>query len=82
MIDSTWMDRPLSFAGRVFFLDENGEMKEKLLQIDEDLLVIPNLCIHFNRDINNGYKFNPAKDMIPLLGIDKDFDFNKYYLVK
>lgn len=82
MIDSTWMDRPLSFAGRVFFLDENGEMKEKLLQIDEDLLMIPNLCIHFNRDINNGYKFNPAKDMIPLLGIDKDFDFNKYLLSK
>lgn len=82
MIDSPWLDRPLSFAGRVFYLDENGEMEETLFNIDEDLLCIPNVCIHFNRNINNGYTFNAAKDMIPMLGIEKDFNFNKYLLSK
>ena len=80
MIDAPWLDRPLSFAGRVFYLNKDGEMKSTLLNIDEDLLVIPNVCIHFNRNINNGYTFNPAKDMIPMLGIQKDFNFNEYLL--
>lgn len=78
MIDAPWLDRALSFAGRVFYYDNEGNLKQALLNIDQDLMVIPNLCIHFNRDVNNGYKFNPAKDMIPLLGIEKDFNFNEY----
>lgn len=82
MIDAPWLDRALSFAGRVFYLDESGKLQNALLNIDEDLMVIPNLCIHFNRDVNNGYKFNPSKDMIPLLGIEKDFDFSHYLLSK
>ncbi len=82
MIDAPWLDRPLSFAGRVFYFDKNDELKETLLNIDEDLMVIPNLCIHFNRNINSGYAFNAAKDMIPLLGVEKDFDFQKYLLSK
>ncbi len=80
MIDSPWFDRPLSFAGRVFYFDRDGEMRSSLLNIDEDLLCIPNVCIHFNRNINDGYKYNAAKDMIPLLGIEKDFNFNEYLL--
>lgn len=78
MIDAPWLDRALSFAGRVFYYDNEGNLKQALLNIDQDLMVIPNLCIHFNRDVNNGYKFNPAKDMIPLFGIEKDFNFNEY----
>ncbi len=82
MIDSPWLDRPLSFAGRVFYLNENGELENTLFNIDEDLLCIPNVCIHFNRNINSGYTFNAAKDMIPMLGIEKDFNFSNYLLSK
>jgi aspartyl aminopeptidase len=72
------MDRPLSLAGRVMVEGKNG-VEAKLLAIDEDLLEIPNLCIHMNREINKGYCYNPAKDMLPLLGEVKDgFDFNAY----
>ena len=77
-IYSTWMDRPLSLAGRVMVEGENG-VEAKLLAIDEDLLEIPNLCIHMNREINKGYCYNPAKDMLPLLGeVKEGFDFNAY----
>ena len=82
LIYSTWVDRPLSFAGRVVVKNEQGT-KPYLLAIDEDLLQIPNLCIHMNREINNGFAYNPAKDLIPLLGkADDDFDFNSYLLEK
>lgn len=77
MIMSSWMDRPLSVAGRVVVTREN-EIARCLIDVDRDLLAIPNLAIHFNREINEGYKFNPQKDMIPLFGdIDSKDTFDK-----
>jgi len=67
MIISPWLDRPLSVAGRV--LVETGEgVKQKLVNIDRDLLMMPNVAIHMNRQANEGYKWNPAVDTIPLMG--------------
>ncbi|MBQ9805911.1 MAG: M18 family aminopeptidase [Clostridia bacterium] len=63
---SSWCDRPLSLAGRVI-LAQNGAFTAKNVNIDRDLLVIPNVCIHQNRNINAGYTYNSAVDMIPLL---------------
>lgn len=63
---SSWMDRPLSIAGRV--CHRNGDIiKLSLIDIDRDLLIIPNLAIHMNRKVNEGYEFNPQKDTLPLL---------------
>ena len=63
----TWTDRPLSIAGRVLVETENG-LESRLIDIDRDLLMIPNVAIHMNRQVNDGYKWNPAVDMLPLLG--------------
>lgn len=62
-----WPDRPLSIAGRVLVETETGA-KTKLIDIDRDLLLIPNVAIHMNRQANDGYKWNPVMDMNPLLG--------------
>ena len=63
----TWLDRPLSVAGRVTVETEDG-VQTKLVDIDKDLLMIPNVAIHMNRQVNDGYKWNPAVDMLPLVG--------------
>ena len=63
----TWPDRPLSIAGRVLVETETG-IESRLIDIDRDLLLIPNVAIHMNRQVNDGYKWNPAVDMLPLLG--------------
>ena len=73
MIMSTWLDRPLSVAGRVL-VEQDGKIEMKLLDIDRDLLVIPNVAIHMNRKVNEGRSWNPAVDMIPLLGTAGDED--------
>lgn len=65
MILSTWFDRPLSVAGRMI-VHKNGKILEKLVDIDRDLVMIPSLAIHMNRDINGGYHYNVQKDMLPL----------------
>lgn len=81
MIYSTWFDKPLSIAGRVMVKEDN-KIETHLLAVDEDLLIIPNVAIHMNREINSGYIYNPSRDLIPLLGtnIGDDFDFNKFLL--
>jgi aspartyl aminopeptidase len=68
MLMGPWFDRPLSVAGRVV-VEENGELVEKLVCIDRDLLLIPSLAIHMNRQVNDGYALNPQKDMLPLYGM-------------
>jgi aspartyl aminopeptidase len=62
---SSWMDRPLSLAGRVI-LNQNGSYTSKTVNLDCDLLVIPNVAIHMNRSVNSGYAWNMATDMLPL----------------
>ncbi len=67
MLIAPWLDRPLSIAGRVLVETEAG-VESKLINIDRDLLMIPNVAIHMNRQANDGYKWNPAVDTLPLLG--------------
>lgn len=66
MICSTWLDRPLSIAGRVV-VKEGETFSSRLIDFDRDLVMIPNLAIHMNRDVNDGYAFNKQIDMLPLL---------------
>ena len=65
----TWLDRPLSVAGRVVVNTEEG-LSVRLVNIDRDLLTIPSVAIHQNRGVNDGYKFNTAVDMLPLFSTD------------
>lgn len=67
MICSTWFDRPLSIAGRIL-VKEGNLVKTHLVNIDKDLVIIPNLAIHMNRAVNDGYKYNAQIDMLPLYG--------------
>lgn len=70
MLISTWLDRPLSIAGRAFVETEKG-IECRLVDIDRDLLLIPNVAIHMNRQANDGYKWNPAVDTLPLVGSEQ-----------
>ena len=68
MLMAPWFDRPLSVAGRVI-IRRNGGLKEKLVNIKRDLVMIPNLAIHMNREANNGVSYNPQKDLLPLFAV-------------
>ncbi len=77
MICSTWFDRPLSVAGRVL-VKEGDHLETRLFDIDRDLVMIPSMAIHMNRQINDGYAYNKQIDMLPLFGGEgvskEDFD--------
>lgn len=67
LLIAPWLDRPLSIAGRVMVETEDG-VQSRLVDIDRDLLLIPNLAIHMNRTANESQKWNPAVDTLPILG--------------
>ena len=67
MIMSSWLDRPLTAAGRVVVRTENG-VEARLVYADQDLLVIPSLAIHFDRGVNEGRKWDPQVDLQPVYG--------------
>ena len=69
MLIAPWLDRVLSIAGRVTVQTAQG-VENRLIDLDRDLLVIPNVAIHMNREINDGYKWNPAVDVLPLMGTE------------
>lgn len=69
----TWVDRPLSLAGRIM-IEEDGKITSKNVYIDKDLLIIPNVAIHLNNKINED-KLTLDKDLFPLFSSEKkDFD--------
>ena len=71
-IMSTWMDRPLSLAGRVVLAGESmTEPEVRLMRIERPILTIPNLAIHFNRQVNDGVALSKQKDMLPVLTIQQ-----------
>lgn len=65
MLCASWMDRPLSIAGRVLVKDGNT-FTSKLISFDKDLVLIPNVAIHMNREANKGLNYNNQIDMLPL----------------
>lgn len=68
MLCAEWFDRPLSVAGRLIVRDKNGAVKTKLVNVDRDLLMLPALAIHMNREANDGFKYNAQSDMLPIFG--------------
>lgn len=69
MLCAPWFDRPLSVAGRVITKNKDtGNFEARLINIDRDLVLIPSLAIHMNREANKGYSYNIQKDMLPLYG--------------
>ena len=66
-IYSSFVDRPLDIAGRIL-INNDGIIENKLFSFDKGIVSIPNLCIHFNRDINKEFQYNPQENLIPILG--------------
>lgn len=70
---NTWLDRPLGIAGRVVLKGENILNPEiRLVNLEKPVCIIPNLAIHMNRNVNEGYAYNKQKDMLPLVGLLND----------
>ncbi len=79
---NTWLDRPLSVAGRVALRSENPyEPKICYLNVEKPFLTIPNLAIHMNKEVNKGVELKKQTDMLPLMGMLNDTLNEKNYFI-
>lgn len=72
-IFNTWLDRPLSMAGRIFV--RGGHMHTpaaRLIDFKRPIAVIPNLPVHLNRKVNEGISLNEQSDLLPVLGLEQE----------
>ena len=70
---NTWLDRPLSIAGRVALRSKKVfEPEIRFVDFKRPVCVIPNLAIHMNRKVNEGVELNRQIDLLPLCGTKKD----------
>ena len=67
LINSTYVDRPLGLAGRLIVNTKNG-LETRIVDTKKAVAIIPNVAIHQNRNINNGFIYNPQVDLLPLAG--------------
>ncbi len=80
---STWLDRPLSLAGKVCVAGNTPfSPKVRIIDIQRPVALIPNLAIHMNREVNNGVALNPQKDMLPLLTVFTDQGDKEHFLTQ
>ncbi len=80
---STWFDRPLSLAGRIAVRTQNPlRPKEVIVDMEDPIMIIPNLAIHMNRKVNEGVNINPQVDTLPLLSMIEEGFEKEDYLVK
>jgi aspartyl aminopeptidase len=77
----SWLDRPLSIAGRVSLKGEHLLWPDnRLVNFNRPMLIIPSLAIHMNRSVNEGMELNKQKDMLPLMGLMPDNENEKGFL--
>lgn len=67
MMMSSWLDRPLSVAGRLF-VKEKDYIIPKLVALDGTFLLIPSVAIHMDRTVNQGKSWSIQTDLLPLYG--------------
>ena len=81
MLMSTWFDIPLGIAGRVC-INDNGSIKEHLFDSEEMFCLIPSVAPHLTRGTNVSKDLNVQVDLLPLVGLNKDFSLEEYLASK
>lgn len=80
---NTWMDRPLSIAGRV--AQKSGDVfapKVTYVDFHRPLMTIPNLAIHMNREINKGIELNKQTDLQPVIRYLEEEEKDSHYFME
>ncbi|GAB3484407.1 M18 family aminopeptidase [Marinomonas epiphytica] len=74
----TWLDRDLSLAGRVTYKTQKGSVSSRLIDFKAPIAVIPNLAIHLNRGVNDGFSVNPQEEILPIIsGANDQFELHE-----
>ena len=68
LLNYSWLDEPLSIAGRIIYKKGNKFYKE-IIDCKKTLLCIPSVAIHQNANANDNLNLNDQIDMIPIISL-------------
>ena len=74
----SWFNRTLGLAGRCTYKNEDGQIKELLVDIREPIANIPQLAVHLNRDLKLKVETNPQNEMRAIVGANLDLGGRSY----
>lgn len=79
---NTWLDRPLSVAGKVTLKSNDIFCPDKrIVDFARPIFTIPNLAIHLNREVNKGVELNRQTDMEPLCAmLDENLNCDGFFM--
>ena len=75
-----WFDRDLSLAGKINYLNVQGDIKESLIDIKTAIATISSLAIHLDKEANKNRSINAQSDILPILTCSENFDFEEFIL--
>ncbi|KAI0221996.1 Aspartyl aminopeptidase [Lamellibrachia satsuma] len=62
----SWLDRDLKLAGRVF-IRTGDTIESRLLNVNRPIMRVPNICIHFQREMSTKFEFNKETHLLPVI---------------
>ena len=73
-----WFDRDLSLAGRVSYLNNQGDVESTIIDVKRKIAIIPSLAIHLDDKANRDRTINKQTDICPILTTNGAFDFKRF----
>ena len=68
LLNYSWLDRPLSLAGRIITKTKN-KLKSSIIDFKKPMLIVPSVAIHQNDKANSNLDLNMQVDMQPILSL-------------
>ncbi|MFM1896052.1 MAG: hypothetical protein RLZZ385_1126 [Pseudomonadota bacterium] len=62
-----WFDRDLSIAGKLSYVDADGGLHTRLVDVGRPVAVIPSLAIHLDREVNQQRSINAQQHLPAIL---------------
>lgn len=77
---SSWLNRDLGIAGRVLYYDQSSQIQEKLVNLLDHPVTIPQLAIHLDREVNEkGLQLNKQEHLNALAALDSEIPSGSYF---
>ncbi len=76
LLMNSWFDRDLSIAGRVSYINADGQIEDTVIDFKSPLAVIASLAIHLDKEANKNRTVNAQTDIVPIIASGEDFDFD------
>lgn len=80
---TSWLNRDLGIAGRIIYADSHKDIRETLVNLEDNPVILPQLAIHLDRQVNeSGLTLNKQEHLAVLASLVDETTLRESYLQK